>query len=84
MGTALAALVNILNPQLLLVGGELAATGEVMLEPIREAIARHCVAPASASVRVAAGTLGPRAEVLGAAALILAQSPHMLAQRVKR
>lgn len=84
VGTALAALVNILNPQLLLVGGELAATGEVMLEPIREAIARHCVAPASASVRVAAGTLGPRAEVLGAAALILAQSPHMLAQRVKR
>jgi predicted NBD/HSP70 family sugar kinase len=84
VGTALAALVNILNPQLLLVGGELAAAGEVILEPIRIAIARHCVAPASASVRVAAGTLGPRAEVLGAAALILAQSPQTLAQRVKR
>ena len=52
-------------------------------EPIRQAIARSCV-PASTSVRVAAGMLGPRAEVLGAAALILAQSPHTLAQRVKR
>jgi predicted NBD/HSP70 family sugar kinase len=84
IGTVIAALVNILNPQLVLVGGELAAAGDIILEPIRAAIARHCVAPASASVRVAAGTLGPRAEVLGAAALILAQSPHTLARRVKR
>ncbi|MFI5040018.1 MAG: ROK family transcriptional regulator, partial [Solirubrobacterales bacterium] len=83
IGAVLAVLVNILNPQLLLFGGELAAAGEVILEPIREAIARSCVTPASTSVRVAAGTLGPRAEVLGAAALILAQSPHTLAQRVK-
>jgi hypothetical protein len=33
-------------------------------------------------VRVATGTLGERAEVLGAAALLLAQSPHALALRV--
>lgn len=83
VGTVLAVLVNILNPQLLLVGGELAAAGDVLLEPIRASIERHCVAPASASVRVAAGTLGARAEVLGAAALILAHSPHALAERVK-
>jgi predicted NBD/HSP70 family sugar kinase len=84
VGTVLAVLVNIVNPELLLVGGELAAAGDVLLDPIRNAIERHCVAPASASVRVAAGTLGPRAEVLGAAALILAQSPHVLAQRIRR
>jgi len=83
VGTVLAVLVNILNPPLLLVGGELAAAGDVLLEPIRDSIEQHCVAPASASVRVAAGTLGARAEVLGAAALILAQSPHALAERVK-
>jgi predicted NBD/HSP70 family sugar kinase len=81
VGTVLASLVNMLNPQLLLVGGELAAAGNVLLDPIRAAITRHAIAPASASVRVAAGTLGPRAEVLGAAALILAQSPHALAER---
>jgi predicted NBD/HSP70 family sugar kinase len=83
-GTVLAALVNVLNPELLLIGGELAAAGDAILDPIRTALARHCVAPASAAVRVAAGTLGPKAEVLGAAALILAQSPHTLAQRIKR
>lgn len=83
VGTVVSVLVNIVNPQLVLVGGELAAAGDVLLDPIRVAIERHCVAPAARSVRVAAGTLGPRAEVLGAAALILAQSPHALAQRVK-
>ena len=83
VGTVLAALVNILNPQLLLVGGELAAAGEIILEPIRAAIGRRCVAPTATSVSVAAGSLGPRAEVLGAAALILAQAPHTLVQRVK-
>lgn len=84
VGAVLAVLVNIVNPRLLLVGGELAAAGDVLLDPIRASIERHSVAPASASVRVAAGTLGARAEVLGAAALILAQSPHALADRVKR
>jgi predicted NBD/HSP70 family sugar kinase len=84
VGRVLAVLVNIVNPELVLVGGELAGAGDVILDPIRAAIQRDCVAPASASVRVAAGTLGPRAEVLGAAALILARSPHTLAERFKR
>ena len=84
IGRVLSVLVNIVNPELVLVGGELAAAGDVLLNPIRAAIERHSVAPAARSVRVATGTLGPRAEVLGAAALILAQAPHMLAQHVKR
>ncbi len=41
----------------------------------------YAVAPAADSVQVVVGTLGDRAEVLGAAALILAQSPHALARR---
>lgn len=84
VGRVAAVLVNIVNPELLLVGGELAAAGDVLLDPMRAAIERHSVAPAARSVRVAAGTLGSRAEVLGAAALILARSPHALAERVTR
>lgn len=83
VGTVLAVLANTLNPQLVVVGGELAAAGDVLLEPIRAAIEHQCVAPTSAAVRVTTGTLGPRAEVLGAVALILAQSPQALAERVK-
>jgi predicted NBD/HSP70 family sugar kinase len=84
VGRVLSILVNVVNPELVVVGGDLAASGEVLLDPIQEAIDRHGVAPASGSVRVTAGTLGDRAEVLGAAGLILAGSPQALAQRVER
>jgi predicted NBD/HSP70 family sugar kinase len=84
VGRALAALVNLLNPELVLVGGDLAAAGAVVVDPIRAAIHRYSVAVAAAGVRVELGTLGDRAEVLGAAALILAQSPRALARHIER
>lgn len=82
VGRAIASSVNLLNPELVAVGGDLAAAGEVILEPIREAIQRHAVSPAATAVRVQRGALGDRAEVLGAAALILTQSPRVLAEQV--
>lgn len=82
VGRAIASSVNLLNPDLVAVGGDLAAAGEVLLEPIREAIQRHAVSPAATAVRVQRGALGDRAEVLGAAALILTQSPRVLAEQV--
>jgi predicted NBD/HSP70 family sugar kinase len=84
VGRVVAMIVNTFNPGLVVVGGELAGAGTVLLDPIRAAIDRHSVPPAAAAVRVTPGTLGGRAEVLGAAGLILAQSPHALARRVER
>ncbi|MGO9958834.1 MAG: ROK family protein [Solirubrobacteraceae bacterium] len=83
VGRAVSMLVNILNPELVVVGGDLAQTGDVLLAPIAAAIERHSVAPAAASVTVRAGLLGERAEVLGAAALVLARSPHALMARLE-
>jgi predicted NBD/HSP70 family sugar kinase len=82
VGRAVADLVNILNPELVVVGGDLAQTGGVLLDPIAAGIERHSVAPAAASVRVCAGVLGERAEVLGAAALVLAKSPRALVEQL--
>jgi predicted NBD/HSP70 family sugar kinase len=82
IGEAVAAVVNVLNPELIVFGGDRAGAGDTLLDAVREAIARSTVAPAAHAVRVTAGTLGERAEVLGAAALLLAQSPHTLALRV--
>jgi predicted NBD/HSP70 family sugar kinase len=82
IGEALATVVTLLNPRLIVIGGDLAETGEVVLEPLRSAVARYSIPPAAEDVRVVQGKLGERAEVLGAAALILGQSPHVLAQRV--
>jgi predicted NBD/HSP70 family sugar kinase len=82
IGEAIATVVTLLNPRLIVVGGDLAATGDVVLGPVRAAVARYSVPPAAEEVRVTPGMLGERAEVLGAAALILGQSPYVLAQRV--
>jgi predicted NBD/HSP70 family sugar kinase/DNA-binding transcriptional ArsR family regulator len=82
VGRAVSMLVSVLNPQLVLIGGDLAQAGPVLLDPIRAGIERHSVSPAAAAVDVAAGMLGERAEVLGAAALILARSPRALVHRL--
>jgi predicted NBD/HSP70 family sugar kinase len=82
VGVAIAALVNVLNPELVVIGGELAAAGEVLLEAVRAEIERRAVPPAAAAVRVTPGALGEQAEVLGAAALPLARAPELLARRL--
>ena len=58
IGEALATLVTLLNPKLIVVGGDLATTGDVVLDPIRAAIARYSIPPAAAAVEVTRGTLG--------------------------
>ena len=83
VGMVVSWIVNVLNPELVVIGGELAAGGDVLLDPIRASIDRHSLPGAAADVQVTAGVLRDRAEVLGAAALILAQSPLALAERVR-
>jgi predicted NBD/HSP70 family sugar kinase len=82
VGRAVAATVNVLNPRVVVVGGELAAAGDVLLEAIRGGVARHAAPPVAETVQVRRGALGDRAEVLGAAALALESAPQALARRV--
>ncbi|WP_170178843.1 ROK family transcriptional regulator [Solirubrobacter pauli] len=82
VGRAVASVVNLLNPELVIIGGELAAAGDVLLDPIREAVEQRAVPPAARAVRVIRGTLGEHAEVLGAAAVQLARAPEALAGRL--
>jgi predicted NBD/HSP70 family sugar kinase len=69
VGRALADLCNYLNPGRIVVGGELSAAGELLLEPLRDAVARFAIPAAADHMEVVAGVLGDRAEVLGALAL---------------
>ena len=79
-GRAVAALCNLLNPEMVIVGGDVGMAGELFLEPMRTAIERYAIAPAVADVSVVAGVLGERAELLGALALAIAQSEHLAAR----
>jgi len=79
IGRALAEAVLILNPSLVVVGGELADAGETLFAPMRQAMARNCMEVHSAEVQILPGRLGGAAGARGAATLVLDDAPRRLA-----
>jgi predicted NBD/HSP70 family sugar kinase len=79
VGRCIAAMVTLFDPELVVVGGELANAGETLFEPMRRSIRRHVMPRAATLHRIVAGELDDRAAVLGAAGLILARAPDVLA-----
>ncbi len=80
IGMVVAGLGQAVNPQVVVVGGELAETGAVLLEPMREAIARRVPVNQIAPLEVVPAALGLQAEVVGA--LLLALQAADVAVRV--
>jgi glucokinase-like ROK family protein len=71
IGIAVANLCNLINPDRVIVGGDLSGAGELITEPIHESIHRFAIRSAADQVTVVPGVLGERAELLGALALVL-------------
>ena len=70
VGKPLAGLCTMLDPAAVVVDGSLGAAGEPVMAGIREELDRHAAPAVADSVRVVAGELGERAELLGAVALV--------------
>ncbi len=79
IGRVLASMVNILNPESIVVGGDVAEAGEHLLAGIREVVYRRSTALATAHLTVTTSTLGDRAGITGAAAMAI---EHVLDPRV--
>jgi predicted NBD/HSP70 family sugar kinase len=77
IGRALADACNLLNPELVVVGGELGLAGDALLDGVQESLANFALPAAAEAVRVRAGVLGERAEVLGALALVIADTENL-------
>ena len=71
IGVALAGLCNLVNPDCVIIGGDLGVAGEAITEPVLESIRRYAITSAADQVEVVAGVLRERAELLGALALVL-------------
>ncbi|MEZ0579483.1 ROK family protein [Nocardioides sp. MH1] len=76
LGWGLAAIVNILNPSVIVVGGEMARAGDLLLESVRIGLRRHALDPV-ALTPVEASRLGERASLIGAV-LLAAESTELL------
>jgi glucokinase len=68
-------LVYALNPELISIGGGVAAAGEALLGPAREELSRRVIAKAFACTRIEPARLGNRAGMTGAAALAIELLP---------
>lgn len=73
IGTGVASLCNLLNPSRIVIGGDLAEAGELLLGPVRESVGRYAIPSAARQLSVLPGALGGRAEVLGALVLALTE-----------
>jgi predicted NBD/HSP70 family sugar kinase len=82
IGRVLADLCNNLNPEAIIVGGELSAAGEPLLRGIRDSVDRHAQPGAARAVQVLPGVLGERAEVLGALALVVGDTDRLPSARL--
>ncbi|WP_026204141.1 ROK family transcriptional regulator [Actinomycetospora chiangmaiensis] len=71
VGRALGGLCSVLTPARIVVGGELAQAGHLLLDPLRSALDRWALPGAADGVEVTTARLGRHAHVLGAVALAL-------------
>jgi len=67
LGVGLVNLVNIFNPEMIIIGGGLAKMGDLLLEPARRVVSERAFQLSARLVRIVPSQLGDDAAVLGAA-----------------
>jgi glucokinase len=69
LGIGISNIVNVFNPQVVVIGGGVIAAGELMLQPARRVVAERALPPGRDQVRIVAAQFGFEAGMIGAAAL---------------
>ncbi|KAA1426752.1 ROK family protein [Nocardioides antri] len=73
LGEPLAVAINLLNPQAVVIGGDMAAAFDVYAAGVRESVYARASAIATRELRILPSTFGDRAGVVGCAAMALDQ-----------
>lgn len=73
LGIAAANLINIINPDTIVIGGGVSNIGELLLAPLRRAAKRRAIKAAFEKVRIVKAELGSDAGLVGAICLALGQ-----------
>ena len=69
LGEAVTDLVNVFEPDLVVLGGGVSRAGAQLLDPVRAVVRKEAMRPAAAAVRVETAALGDAVGVVGAAAV---------------
>jgi predicted NBD/HSP70 family sugar kinase len=71
LGTAVASVLNLMNPGAVIIGGGIARLGERLLIPVRETVLRRTFLSSVAASEIVTSALGPRSIAIGASTLVL-------------
>ncbi|MCO4252014.1 ROK family protein [Pseudarthrobacter raffinosi] len=70
VGDALATVVNLLNPSVIVIGGSLGQAGEHLMAGVREVVYRRSLPLATSHLRIALSMAGDQAAILGASQMV--------------
>lgn len=71
MGQGFAGLINIFNPEKIILGGPLSIAGEYLLPAIKETVTRHSLPEIDRQAEVLLSQFGPDASLIGAIAIVV-------------
>ena len=71
LGIGVVNLVNIFNPEIIIIGGSVASMGDILLEPVRQMVKEKAFPLFSQSIKIVPAQLGNDAGIFGAAAYAL-------------
>lgn len=71
IGRGVAILIHILNPEVIILSGRGSTAGKIWQPPIQQALNEHSIPRLAANTSIETSTLGHRAELIGAATLVM-------------
>lgn len=69
IGIGLSSVINLLNPEKIIIGGGVAEAGDILFNPIKETISKRAMSIAGSTVQIVSAKLGNNAGVIGASLL---------------
>ena len=81
LGIAIANLINLFNPELIVLGGPVGRSAQALLEPLQEEVRRRAQAIPLSAARIVTSELGSEAGAAGAAARVLQQASELIFAR---
>lgn len=81
IGIAIAGLINLFNPSIVIIGGGVAQAGDLLTAPIRQAVRERAMRASEQSVRITTGMLGRRSLLIGATVQAINVAIHNAAEQ---
>jgi glucokinase-like ROK family protein len=83
IGIAIAGLINLFNPSIVIIGGSVAEVGDILTVPIRQAVRERAMHASEQSVHITTGMLGHRSVLIGAIIQAINVAIHKIADDKK-